>query len=227
MKTKMVLTLIAVMVSTILLGNYDAISQIPDEKTVNIDTTVFKRFVVKRIGDVSCTFTVEIDPARVDAPLVKQETSCNNLLQFQSNASLEVTIGKVDASPSETTPGELAILDALGVKIDTVTVGTAGNGFFATGCTFFDAQGVETTAASLADVLGTQSDIWYDPQVDGATTEGSFFNTQTIRLNHPVAVGGTYDCRFKLEFFLSTDDFQLLPAGLFSYVMTFTSSAAS
>lgn len=234
MKLSLVAKLLGVVMVGILILGQIATSQdsIPDAKIVNIDTTVFKRFVVEQLGDVSCTFTVEIDPARVDDPLVRQETSCNNLLQFQSNSDIEVTITKNDASPDVTTPGELAILDALGVKIDRDTVPSAGNGFFGTGCTFYDTDNNETDLANGLDTVLTAEldDIWYDAQIDGDNVagDGNFFNSQTVILNHPHGTDvAAYDCRFKLEFYLSTDDFQLLPGGIFSYTMVFTSSAAT
>jgi len=208
-----------------------AISQSSDDRTVTLNTTVSKRFVVEQLGDVSCTFTVEIDPSREDDPVIRQETLCNNLLQFISNTDIEVTITKQDATPGDTRPGELAVLDALGVKIDRTTTPSQSNNFFGTGCVFLDSAGLEESVSDgLNKVLINETDdIWYDPQVDGDVVagDGNFFNSQTITLNLPVEVTGIYDCRFKLEFFLSTDDFRLLPGGQFQFIMAFTSAATS
>lgn len=199
-------------------------------RNVTLDTSVSKRFVVEQLGDVSCNFIVEIDPSRQSDPVIRQETTCNNLLQFVSNTDIEVTISKNDGTPGDTSPGELAILDALGVMIDRNTVPNAGNNYFGTGCTFYNSSGNEYALPNGLDTVLTAEldDIWYDPQTDGDVVagDGNFFNSQTVILNLPVDHTGIYDCRFKLEFFLSTDDFHLLPAGEFNFTMEFTSAAA-
>jgi len=203
---------------------------IPDDKIVTIDTTVFKRFVVEQLGDVSCTFTVEIDPARAGDPIVRQETSCNNLLQFQANVGLEVSISKQFVTDGTPTPGEVAILDALGVQIDR-SAPESESSPFATNCSFFDTDNNALgSGVSIDDVLSSELDnVWYDPTVDGDNTANGAidFAQQSVLLNHPGGDVAAYDCRFKLDFFLSTDDFRLLPGGVFSYRMVFTSLAQS
>jgi len=160
-------------------------------------------------SDISCDFSVEIDIVHRQAPVIRRETRCDNLLRFVSNSDLEMYVSKEDLTiPSS--PASQAILDALGLFI----IRDESH------CEFYNPAGRRINRnprVSLAKVLrdAPSNDLWFDP--DGPVIQN------LVLLNKP-GRAGIFDCSFKLDFFLDPDQIVAISAGTYTLRMNFLSS---
>jgi len=183
-----------------------------DDKSVQINTEVVKRFGVDLDADVTCQFRVVIDPLRQVDPIVEKTTTCDNMLRFASNSDLGLAITKFDRTPNANADSD-AVLDALGLSID---FGDQADPLHETKCDFFLGSSVGINGFSEGSVLvnAPANHIWYDPSIDGS---------QNVTITRPIGAG-TFDCRFRLDFFLSAQDVVALAAGAYVFEMEFTTS---
>jgi len=211
---KVAIVALGVFVLMVSLGNQLATSQPldTDDKNVQINTEVVKRFGVRLDADITCNFRVEIDPLRESDPIVSKTTTCNNMLRFASNNDLGLAITKFDRTPNPNADSA-AVLDALGLSID---MNPQTDPLFTTSCEFFQGSNATIGGFLISDVLAQApaDNVWYDPAIDGE---------QPVDLIRP-AGAGTFDCRFRLDFFLSAQDVVSLAAGAYVFEMKFTTT---
>lgn len=183
-----------------------------DDKSVQINTEVVKRFGVQLPVDITCQFRVVIDPLRQTDPVVEKTTTCDNMLRFASNNNLSLAIAKFDRTPNANADSS-AVLNALGLSID---FGEQADPLHETKCDFFLGSDLPINGFDTGSVLvsAPANHIWYDPSIDGI---------QNVTISRPIGAG-TFDCRFRLDFFLSAQDVVALAAGAYVFEMQFTTT---